>query len=391
MHVLVVPSWYPTTEAPLDGIYFAEQARCLNRNGFQVGVVYPEQQSLRRASWSALREKHFQTEWTHEDGLPTLRRYSWNVWWRSPPGLRCRVRSAVRLAHRYVERYGPPDLIHAQSGHWAGAAAARIGDAYSVPSVLTEHFSGFHRGTIFPWRWSIVEEGYRKASAVAAVSSSLKTALVERGLAPAARVTVHPNLAPTTQFPRPPDGRPSAPPVRFVTVARLSPQKNIGGLLRAFARIAADDSSVVLTVVGDGPTRTELETCAHRLGIDDRVTFQGELDREGVRDVLWDAHAFVLPSHYETFGVVLLEAMATGLPVVATACGGPDDLVTPDTGFLVPAHDTDALSDALRRMRNEAASFDPAAIRQYVLDHYGPEPFVRRTRLLYRRARSRFE
>jgi glycosyltransferase involved in cell wall biosynthesis len=174
-------------------------------------------------------------------------------------------------------------------------------------------------------------------------------------------------------------------------VARLSPQKNIGGLLRAFARIAADDSSVVLTVVGDGPTRTELETCAHRLGIDDRVTFQGELDREGVRDVLWDAHAFVLPSHYETFGVVLLEAMATGLPVVATACGGPDDLVTPDTGFLVPAHDTDALSDALRRMRNEAASFDPAAIRQYVLDHYGPEPFVRRTRLLYRRARSRFE
>ncbi|PSQ91003.1 MAG: glycosyltransferase family 4 protein, partial [Bacteroidetes bacterium QS_4_64_154] len=98
MHVLVVPSWYPTTEAPLQGIYFAEQAQILHDHGLTVGVVYPEQQSLRHLSWDALRRKHFQTAWTTDHDVPVLRRYGWNVWWRAPPGMRVRVRQAVRLA-----------------------------------------------------------------------------------------------------------------------------------------------------------------------------------------------------------------------------------------------------------------------------------------------------
>ena len=389
MHVLVVPSWYPTTEAPLLGIYFAEQARCLARNGVQVGVVYPEQQSLRRASWDALREKHFQTEWTDEQGVPTLRRYGWNVWWRFPPGLRCRVRSAVRLAHRYVDRHGVPDLIHAQSGRWAGAAAARISRSFSVPFALTEHFTGFQRDSIFPWRWSVIEEGYRHTSGIAAVSTALKHTLATNDLAPASRIDLHPNLAPTSFFSLPPTLRPIPPPLHFVTVARLVPQKNVGGLLRAFATATEHASDATLTVVGDGPERAPLEQYARKLGIADRVSFRGQLNREGVRDALWNAHALVLPSHHETFGVVLLEAMATGLPVVATASGGPEDIVTPTTGRLVPPDDTEALADALLQMIASWPSYDASAIRQYTLDHYGPEPFVRRTRLLYSRALER--
>jgi len=386
MHVLVIPSWYPTTEAPLNGIYFAEQAQCLARSGLDVGVVYPEQQSLRRASWTALQNKYFQTEWTHDHGLPTLRQYSWNVWWRFPPGLRVRVRSAVRLARRYATKHGPPDVIHAQSGLWAGAAAARISSHLSVPYVLTEHFTGFQREAVFSWRQPLVEEGYRNAEGLAAVSTSLKRTLVEKNLAATSAITVHPNLAPTSFFSLPPSPRPSPPPFRFVTIARLVPQKNVSGLLCAFAEVEGAVSDSTLTVVGDGPKQAALEQEAHRLGITDRVTFQGQLDRKGVRAVLWDAHAFVLPSRHETFGVVLLEAMATGLPVVATASGGPEDLVTPDVGFLVPPSAPEALAEALHSMRTSWASFDPEAIRAYTLDHYGPEPFLDRTRLLYRRA-----
>jgi glycosyltransferase involved in cell wall biosynthesis len=300
------------------------------------------------------------------------------------------VRSAVRLAHRYADRHGVPDLIHAQSGRWAGAAAARIGTAFSRPYVLTEHFAGFHRGTIFPWRWPLIKEGYRQASGLAAVSHALKNTLIGHGLASASNIEVHPNLAPTSLFSRPPSGRSSPPPFRFVTVGHLRPPKNVEGLLRAFASMAAGDSTVELLIVGDGPERNALEKRARQLGIANQVVFRGRLDREEVRTALWAAHAFVLPSHYETFGVVLLEAMATGLPVVATACGGPEDVVTPNTGLLVPTGDTAALANALHRMRRRASSFDAAAIRNYVLEHYGPEPFVRRTRLLYRRVHSLF-
>jgi len=329
MHVLVVPSWYPTTEAPLDGIYFAEQAQCLAQHDLQVGVIYPEQQSLRRASWTAIRDKHFQTGWTDEFGFPTLRRYGWNVWWQLPPGLRCRIRAAVRLARRYVDRHGKPDVIHAQSGRWAGAAAARMGKMLSVPYVQTEHFSGFQRSSIRRWRWPLIEEGYRHASGITTVSTALKRTLADYDLAPASQIEVYPNLAPTSLFFPPPSARSSSSPFRFVTVGRLSSQKNTGGFLYAFAQMANDDHDVALTIVGDGPKREELETATRRLGIADRVTFRGRLDRKEVRTALWNAHTFVLPSHHETFGVVLLEAMATGLPVIATASGGPEDIVTP--------------------------------------------------------------
>lgn len=110
------------------------------------------------------------------------------------------------------------------------------------------------------------------------------------------------------------------------------------------------------------------------------------MGRESVCKALWNAHAFVLPRRRETFGVVLIEAMATGLPVVATPSGAPEDILTPETGILAPGRDVNALAGALREMKARWPSFDAAAIRQYALERYGPEPFVRRTRLLYRRA-----
>jgi glycosyltransferase involved in cell wall biosynthesis len=387
MHVLVVPSWYPTTEAPLRGIYFAEQARCLQKRGLTVGLVYPEQQSLRRLSWEALRRKQFQTAWTTDHSVPTLRRYGWNVWWRFPPGMRWRVRSAVRLAHQYVDRHGVPDVIHAHSARWAGAAAAQMSDTFGVPYVLTEHFSGFVRDDLFPWRRSLFETGIQQADGLAAVSSVLKNALVDKDLADPEAIEIHPNPVRTSLF-TPPDERPAPPPFRFVTVAALNPRKNIGSLLRAFASAfdQPDLQAVSLTIVGDGPRRGALETKAHRLGIDDQIVFRGRLDRPAVRNALWHAHAFVLPSRYETFGVALVEAMATGLPVVATRCGGPEDIVTKATGRLVPTADPAALAQALRTMRSHWAAYDQDSIRAHVLGRYGPEPFVQRTRSFYRRA-----
>ena len=387
MHVLVVPSWYPTTEAPQQGIYFAEQIRLLRDEGLKMGVIYPEQQSLRYLSWNALRQKHFQTTWTTDHGVPTLRRYGWNIWWRFPPGMRWRVRSAVRLAHRYADRHGVPDIVHAHSARWAGAAAAQFSDAFGVPYVLTEHYSGFVRDELFPWRWSLFETGIRQAHGLAAVSSVLKDALVEKGLADPEDIEIQPNPVRASLFTLPPDERPAPPPFRFVTVAALNPRKNVEGLLQAFANAFEHlaVSTVSLTIVGGGPRREPLEATARRLGIDDRVAFRGQLNRQAVRDALWDAHAFVLPSRYETFGVALVEAMATGLPVVATRCGGPEDIVTEETGRLVPATDPDALAEALRTMRTDWTAYDPDHIREHVLDRYGPEPFVQRTRSFYRR------
>jgi glycosyltransferase involved in cell wall biosynthesis len=287
-----------------------------------------------------------------------------------------------------VERRGVPDVVHAHSARWAGAAAARIQEALGVPYVLTEHFSGFQRASIRPWRRSLVERGLSRARGLAAVSTALKNALAAQGLAAPEDVAVHPNLVRTSFFVRPSEGRPAKPPFRFVTVAGLNSRKNVAGLIESFAQAFGAAEATSLTIVGDGPRRRALKEQARRHNVASRVAFLGRRDRAGVRDALQAAHAFVLPSRYETFGVALAEAMATGLPVVATRCGGPEDLVTEATGLLVSPEDPAALAEALRTMRARWATYDPERIRASVVDRCGPEPFVQRTRSFYHRARS---
>jgi glycosyltransferase involved in cell wall biosynthesis len=99
------------------------------------------------------------------------------------------------------------------------------------------------------------------------------------------------------------------------------------------------------------------------------------------------ANVFVLASVRETFGVVLIEALAAGLPVIATRAGGPDEIVTDAVGWLVPTNDEAAMSEALRSARCEWASFDPQALAGYANERYGRRSVVRQLEALYDAAR----
>jgi len=353
-----------------------------------VGVVYPEHHSLRRLSLPALRRNRFQTDWTSEP-VPTLRRHGWNVWSRLRWGLEGRIETAVDLAEQYIERRGRPDVVHAHSAQWAAAAAARLEERTGIPYVVTEHFSGFREGNVFPWQWPLIREGLDNARSIACVSEALKTDLVTVGLARSTDVDVVPNPVDTAFF------RPSAEDrlirstrtsegFRLLTVGRLTPNKRIDLVLRALTHCPP---SVVAAIVGEGPEEEALRRLAQRLNLTDRVRFVGKKDRRGVRSNYWAADALVVPSQVETFGLVLVEAMATGLPVIATRSGGPEDIVTPDTGILVPTGDPEALAAAVKTLNpNPADRFRPETIRSVAVDRYSPDAFVQRSRSLYEEA-----
>jgi glycosyltransferase involved in cell wall biosynthesis len=137
-------------------------------------------------------------------------------------------------------------------------------------------------------------------------------------------------------------------------------------------------------VVGEGPERGSLEALAARLGIADRVTFLGALDREALAAEYRSAGLFVLPSLREGFGVVLLEALASGTPVVATASGGPQGIVGPSEGELAEPGDADSLAGAIGRALDRIGSFDPAALSLGVHERYGPQAVGERLVALYR-------
>ena len=118
-------------------------------------------------------------------------------------------------------------------------------------------------------------------------------------------------------------------------------------------------------------------------GVRSQVTFLGAIPRDAVREAMWAADCFVLPSHAENFGVVLIEALATGLPVISTRCGGPEDIVNDDVGILLRPGDERGLADALAAMRGRPA-VDPQAVRAYGVGRFGYAVVGPRLRDLYR-------
>lgn len=225
----------------------------------------------------------------------------------------------------------------------------------------------------------------RHAAAVVTVSQRLQDALAR--YASGREIGVTTNFVHTGFFALPPKPR-LAKPFRFLAVGNLKPIKAFDLLVRAFADAFCGSPEVFLEVGGDGEERFRLESLVAELGLSDRVRFLGPLSREGVREAMWRANAFVLSSHAETFGVVLIEAMATGLPVIATRCGGPEDIVSPAIGRLVEPGNVTALAAVLRIAVIERDRFSAKKLRQYVIDRYGEKPFVERLLGLYDRVVS---
>jgi len=217
-------------------------------------------------------------------------------------------------------------------------------------------------------------------------------ALRPRGAA-GARTEVIPSGVDTDVFaPRPPgraDARArlglGAADVVIGTVGRLERRKGTAVLIEAAARLAKFGlPEVQVLVVGDGPLRDELSALAVRLGIPDRIHMLG--DRSDVPEVLAALDLFVLPSRTEGMSNALLEAMATALPVVATAVGGnPEVISTERTGVLIPPDDSSALADAVRRLVTTPALAQRlgAAARRDVEDRYGARAMVRRLEAVY--------
>jgi glycosyltransferase involved in cell wall biosynthesis len=106
------------------------------------------------------------------------------------------------------------------------------------------------------------------------------------------------------------------------------------------------------------------------------VTFLGNLDRQAMQDELVKSHCLVLSSEVETFGLALVEALACGLPVIGTRCGGPQDIVTEETGIMVPINDPVALSHAMARMFENASTYNPAMLTEYTRRNFSPQVYV---------------
>ncbi len=164
----------------------------------------------------------------------------------------------------------------------------------------------------------------------------------------------------------------------WLAVGRLDLQKDYSNLLRAFAKVRGAKPEALLLIAGDGPLRPALEGLARTLGVDERIHFLGI--RRDVPELMNAADAYVMSSAWEGMPMVLLEASATGLPIVATDTGGNREIVLDGkSGFLVPPKDSEALAQAMIRMMalspDERRTLGQAG-REYVVRSYDIERVV---------------
>ena len=143
-------------------------------------------------------------------------------------------------------------------------------------------------------------------------------------------------------------------------------------LIKAFAEVEKNNNCH-LTIMGDGSQLNTLKGMANELGVADKITFYGRYKRNEFAEKLKESDAFVLVSRDETFGIVYVEAMAAGLPVIASRCGGPEDFVNEDNGLLVDIEDIDGLAVAMQTMIDTIGNYDRKKISQYCKEHFSAE------------------
>jgi glycosyltransferase involved in cell wall biosynthesis len=248
------------------------------------------------------------------------------------------------------------DLVHAHLGEdiavvpLALAAVRRHG----LPLVLTVHCSVRYTLAVHDVRSAALktvggwceQRGEQRADRIIALSPRLAGILTTHGV-PADRVRVIPSGVRPALFAAPGRADPLAglPRPRVVFLGRLHEQKNVDLLLHAAARLRHPAHVVI---AGDGPERQHLEELHRRLGLAGRVTFLGFVDHEAVPALLRGADMLVMPSRYEELGTAMVEAMWSGVPVVATRTGGIPDLVQDGvSGRLVEPGDVDGLTRAV--------------------------------------------
>jgi glycosyltransferase involved in cell wall biosynthesis len=174
-----------------------------------------------------------------------------------------------------------------------------------------------------------------------------------------------------------------------LTVARLSPEKDIANLLRAVAQVARAQTDFRLDIAGDGPCRDELESLAAELKLTERVRFLGEV--RDVAKLLGQASMFVLPSQTEGISLTILEAMARGLPVLATKVGGnPEIIMNGTSGILVPPGNPSALAHGILELwANEDRALQLGrAARHRIEEHFDVRAMVAAYEALYASCRS---
>lgn len=376
MHIMFIPSWYSNVRNKVHGSFFKEQALELQKAGVKVTVAYNEVWPL-----TMLGKIHEEKglKYNVEDGLKTYRYKNYNYIPKNPLMFKVFNKRMEKLYKEIVKKEGAIDIIHAQSSLWGGISAAYIAEKYNIPLVITEH-SSVERGTYVKKSYiPFICDSYKKAQKVITVGNGLKNEI--ESLSGRQDIEVIGNLVDLSKFTI--KKRIKNEKFIFFSLAFLEGEKGFDTLIKSFAK-KFKDKEAVLYIGGDGSQRSWLEALTVENGVKDQIIFLGALSRDDVSKWMNKCDCFVLPSRYETFGVVYIEALASGRPVIGALNGGAEDIINNLNGYLIPIDDIDILAEKMIEVYDNIESYDEEEIRIDCLKRFSPKVIVNKIISVYK-------
>lgn len=376
MHILEIPSFF----TPYGGEFCLDQAKALKAQNHEVRILSNVQLGV-TIGLKGFLSLPFRRYEHQVDGITVCQSFQRGI----PLTVRWNVRRWVQIVcdmfDDYAGKYGRPDILHAHCSKWAGYAAMLISRKYRIPYVITEHLSRlvfekeFGPAPSNAWQIPLLREAYENADLVVPVSEELVDNIScyfgkdYRWQAVSNTIDVDYFHYQTRE---PLDGR----PFRFCCLANFWPLKGYDILLPAFRRLREAGLDVELHIAGRG---TDSAACKALLS--EGAISHGLISRDDVRRLLYQSDALVLASRSEVQPLALLEAMNTGIPVVATECV-PQNLRIEGGCTIVPVDDVQALSDAMRSVM-EQKDFDGKVVSESVGQLASPEEIGRRLTALF--------
>lgn len=369
MKVAIISKGKPTPKYPLNGIFEFDQAKALAQKGLEVAFI-----AIDFRIWTDRRKYgllQYECEGVHvfELSLPI------NMYRRALPILQRLVLISFRAM---LKSFGTPDIIHAHF-YSIAAIASILRKKYGIPYIITEHSSKLNKEIegISAIDKKLARKAYDSCDQIICVSEALRQNIKKNFQHDS---IVIPNIVDDQSFNYQGNDKSSSPFV-YVSTGSLKPIKNFDKLIDAFSQVK-DDAQ--LLIIGEGPERGKLESKISELQLESHVKLLGQLTRAEINKIYQEAHVFVLPSQSETFGVSYIEAMYTGLPVIATRCGGPEAFVNESNGILVPVNGTTELTSAMENIRKRYSNFNPKQISESCFQLFSPSKVAEQIIEVYR-------
>ncbi|GEM02104.1 Glycosyltransferase involved in cell wall bisynthesis [Halolactibacillus halophilus] len=376
MRVLIVARGYPSEKYNINGIFEFDQAKALASSGHEVILAAVDVRSLRR--WRRWGYVNFVKDGVHVEAL--------NIpCGRVPKFILNKFRKIAlsKIYSRVVKKHGKPDVIHS---HFIGIGytTAKVFREKGIPLVHTEHYSGMNQVELSNYYHKLGSFTYENMTKIIVVSEYLKNNIMKKfGIEPA----VVPNIVDLSKF-NYEIKKKNKIKFNFISVGSLSKNKRMDLLINAFNDAFKDEVNVNLFIYGEGSERKNLEDLINKLNLRKRVILMGLKDRKIIAKKMQESHCFVLASKLETFGVVYIEAMSMGLPVIATKCGGPEDFINRENGVLVEVDNVYDLTTSLIFMKEHIKSFNRKRISDSVKIRYSPNVISEQLNVIYKEITS---